>query len=288
MFKSTPTLKRKGEDLIQLKLASEFKITLNTSKERMLEIANIAKSQGLVSKWEALMNKDSEFILKLWWNYFMMAKAVAQLWQNDQLNQTFDTSAAFENYAQSFAPPELALLKLNCTYFSKILDLEKLSKMRTSQIMMQQPMKEVPKREVENSLTSENVEDLDKTLSKKRYAASSLLKVGTILTRLSNSNERPEAGDEMPGKSDLSPDLSQEKTANQQQQLTIEKILSSPTKSKRRRIESIPVEPENAECTPWNTINLVNYADRVAMCIKLNHPNRKFGYCKVCERIYRE
>src|SRR6266516_3221989 len=119
MFKSMPTLKRKGEDLIQLKLASEFKVTLNTSKERMIEIANIAKNQGIVSKWQALINKDSKFILKLWWNYIMMAKAVAQLWQNDQMNLTFDTSAAFENYALSFVPPEMGLLKVNCKYFTE-------------------------------------------------------------------------------------------------------------------------------------------------------------------------
>src|SRR6266516_6093196 len=184
------------------------------------------------------------------------------------------------------------------------LNLETLSKMRTSQIM--KPSSSL-RREPKRKLASASAATLTKTLSNELSTSSAFSKDGTISADLSHLNEQPEAEingspskrlrqspvsiphnsgefstsepkspfksiettspkvtfsarndtNEM-SRSDLSLD-SQKETTLEQLQSTVERILSTPKRQKRRKIETIPAGPEFPSCPPWNTNTFMNY-----------------------------
>jgi len=243
MYTSTSSLKRKEEDLIQLKLTSEFKVTLNSSKERMMELANIATSNGLLAKWESLRCMDSDLILSKWWFYFMKAKSMAQLWLNDIESRTLDASTAFEYYARAYAPPELAVIKSNCRYYSETIDLERHSKMYTTSLVSSNSKKLSKCSQATASITS------DKTLSKELFKSSAN---GVILTDLLK------AEDEINPSQVAAPETSEPPMKRRRDSPSFVSSNSDVMKSPFKRIETISTRVKFPECLAQKDTNTID------------------------------
>jgi len=236
-------LKRKEEDLIQLKLTSQFKVTLNASKERMMELANIATSNGLLAEWQSLRSMDSDLILKKWWFFFMKAKSMAQLWLNDMESRTLDVSTAFEDYARAYAPPELAVIKSQCKYYSETIDLERHSKMRTTSLISLNSKNLTKCSQATSTVAS------DKTLLKELFKSSAN---GVVLTALSK------AEDEINPSQVAAPDVSEPPMKKRRKSPSFVSFNSGEMKSPLKRIETISTRVKFPECLAQKDSNAID------------------------------